>query len=107
MSIWLERSNSEALAASHAAALAAPDLPISITCWVYVEAEPGEGEAHTVWWFGRDGINSQFVKLVFEADTQGAIKFRASFQAANNTATATATGYAVGVWHCVSVVVEE
>jgi hypothetical protein len=107
MSLMFDRSNFEACAASHASALAPPDLPISVTCWVYVEAQPGAGETHTVWWFGRDGIDSQFLKLAFQPDGQSAIKFQAKFQASNNAATATATGYATGVWHCVSVVVEE
>jgi hypothetical protein len=107
MSLMLDRSNSEACAASHASALAAPDLPISVTCWVYVEAQPGAGETHTVWWFGRDGIDTQFLKLAFQPDVQGSIKFLAAFQASTNSAVATATGYATGAWHCVSVVVEE
>src|SRR5690606_4119310 len=50
--------------------------------------------------------DSQFLKLVFEADGQSNIKFHATFQASNNNAAATATGYATGAWHCVSVVIE-
>ncbi|MFG0286102.1 MAG: hypothetical protein ACF8R7_16920 [Phycisphaerales bacterium JB039] len=57
MSLWFVRSNSEAMAASDASALASSGLPISVTCWVYVDAQPGAGETHTVWWYGKDGAS--------------------------------------------------
>ena len=45
MSLWFVRSNSEAMAASHASALAPSGLPISVRCWVYLDAQPGANSA--------------------------------------------------------------
>jgi hypothetical protein len=107
MSVQFDRSGSQSIAASHATSLAPDGPPVSVTCWVYFEQAPGDGETHTVWWYGQGGSTGEFFRLVAIAGTSG-VKLRADLRADDTTVvTLTTTAeYPLDAWHCVSAVLE-